>query len=619
MLNKRSGSVPTHNFYDFGSIVLKASQRKGPGKPGEIRFWESEKSPSNPRGAVVRLPNPPKVEGLPAPTEADLWSPVAAGDPSGKSSKKEDRQGISKISDDLDKVISGKIDTGNLGVTLKTIADRLKEMKPHGDYSTFDEYFTEALEEEEASDGDPESVFDLIYMDAADALKKTLGDVKDSEESDESSSNEDDSEDRSGRVVEAISPREKRAEALRKISSDIIRVVSDLSAGKISEEDAIDKFHNASGDLVRSTPKTSLGAATRADASMRITARYLTGVDAQLSLAKKHLEHDSMRKILSQQLITTLSHSLEVGVRMTEEANKFFDSDTEKLKKLEEEGPTHKRVLAAFEKIKSGKGENSSMFEEHSKRLLGEMSKALAEYTSATPGTPERAELFIKLKRVNEQHLLAQQQAGLAKSSEVSDKLKLLEVPDPINISYDIKKGLGKPRRSLAKRGMERVSKFISSKVMESSIHDWWGSADRKLYFDTPKVEHKSHGRSYALGAGIHIATNNRDVTTIAHEFGHHIEYMSPVTRERFRAFREERTRGEEAVRLKDLTGDNSYADTEMTKPDKFPHAYCGKEYPGDATEMLSMGIEMMTTDPEEFAKQDGEYFDLVYDVFRGE
>lgn len=64
-------------FYNL-SLITKTKK----GKPGEHRFWESKKSPQNPSGEVIRLPDPPKVEGMPPPKEDDLWvepEPVSEG------------------------------------------------------------------------------------------------------------------------------------------------------------------------------------------------------------------------------------------------------------------------------------------------------------------------------------------------------------------------------------------------------------------------------------------------------------------------------------------------------------------------------------------------------------
>ena len=46
---------------------------------------------------------------------------------------------------------------------------------------------------------------------------------------------------------------------------------------------------------------------------------------------------------------------------------------------------------------------------------------------------------------------------------------------------------------------------------------------------------------------------------------------------------------------------------------------YVGKPYAWDSTEMLSMGIEKLYTDPVHFAEADPEYFGVVVGLLRGE
>lgn len=60
--------------------------------------------------------------------------------------------------------------------------------------------------------------------------------------------------------------------------------------------------------------------------------------------------------------------------------------------------------------------------------------------------------------------------------------------------------------------------------------------------------------------------------------------------------------------------------DTGITRKDNFKDPYCGKDYIDRrgkrvATEILSMGVQMLFTDPVGFAKDDREYFDFVVGV----
>jgi len=66
------------------------------------------------------------------------------------------------------------------------------------------------------------------------------------------------------------------------------------------------------------------------------------------------------------------------------------------------------------------------------------------------------------------------------------------------------------------------------------------------------------------------------------------------------------------------LTGNNNYAENEVSTPDRFRHAYMGKRMPNGHTEIISMGIEEMYYRPAEFAKEDPDYFDFIFKVLRG-
>ena len=59
-------------LFGLDHILNKAKR----GRPGEHRFWDSRKSPENPMGEVLRLPDPPKLEGMPRVKEEDLWVDV---------------------------------------------------------------------------------------------------------------------------------------------------------------------------------------------------------------------------------------------------------------------------------------------------------------------------------------------------------------------------------------------------------------------------------------------------------------------------------------------------------------------------------------------------------------
>lgn len=100
------------------------------------------------------------------------------------------------------------------------------------------------------------------------------------------------------------------------------------------------------------------------------------------------------------------------------------------------------------------------------------------------------------------------------------------------------------------------------------------------------------------------------DTTVYAHEYGHHLE-TSPGVHEKVMGFYNRRTAGEKAVHL-----GPGYGRSEVTKKDKFIHPYMGKVYP-NASEILSMGIQHLMTDPIGLREKDQDYFDTMIDILQ--
>jgi hypothetical protein len=103
---------------------------------------------------------------------------------------------------------------------------------------------------------------------------------------------------------------------------------------------------------------------------------------------------------------------------------------------------------------------------------------------------------------------------------------------------------------------------------------------------------------------------------TFVHEMGHAIETRHPDLLQQSLAFVARRTAGESARLLRDLMNDPRYELLEVARPDKFISPYIGKEYVG-ASEVLSMGLEMLATDPIGFAELDADMFEFIVALLR--
>ncbi len=114
-------------------------------------------------------------------------------------------------------------------------------------------------------------------------------------------------------------------------------------------------------------------------------------------------------------------------------------------------------------------------------------------------------------------------------------------------------------------------------------------------------------------------------VTTVIHELGHGIERRMEGALGASFAFLRHRTKGETPSKLNEVYPGSGYEDNEYGSKDKFdlafpiPRAYyVGKQY-NDATELISMGAEMLYSDPVGFCKKDPEYATFVIGILHGD
>ena len=110
-------------------------------------------------------------------------------------------------------------------------------------------------------------------------------------------------------------------------------------------------------------------------------------------------------------------------------------------------------------------------------------------------------------------------------------------------------------------------------------------------------------------------------IEVAVHEAGHSMDTMAREHADKVEAFYKRRTAGEPLEKLRDVTGGN-YKETEVTRRDKFIHPYQGKEYKfrndsgSFASEVTSMGVQMLYEDPLKVAQQDPELFEFLWDLF---
>ena len=171
---------------------------------------------------------------------------------------------------------------------------------------------------------------------------------------------------------------------------------------------------------------------------------------------------------------------------------------------------------------------------------------------------------------------------------------KLLEVENPVD--FVVKGG---------KKSDKKVINFISK----------WINGDRIDVKTIDILRDPKVTRSYFDEGRIVLGKKVGD-EDVVHEFGHWFEENVSAVNRDARKFLKRRTKGERAKKLSDLTGNSAYAKWEKAKPDKFIRPYVGTIYE-DATEIVSMGIEMLYTDPVKFAEADPDMFDTIIGFLR--
>lgn len=125
----------------------------------------------------------------------------------------------------------------------------------------------------------------------------------------------------------------------------------------------------------------------------------------------------------------------------------------------------------------------------------------------------------------------------------------------------------------------------------------------------------KTTNRAYANPNGdLNIGNNTKngevDKRVLFHEMAHHVEFENSRYSAAAREFVQSRATGEE-MKLKDITGNPSYGNSEKAIPGDFINPYVGKVYKSGSTEVLSVGAERFhsKTTAKNFIERDREHF----------
>lgn len=152
-----------------------------------------------------------------------------------------------------------------------------------------------------------------------------------------------------------------------------------------------------------------------------------------------------------------------------------------------------------------------------------------------------------------------------------------------------------------------------SSKLVAES-YDFYPSDWIKKSIDYSMIDVGSAKRAYYNPALAEMRlAGDTSLKTAIHEMAHRMESVNKVIVDRERAYFNKRTEGEKSVKLKDIVSGSKYGSDEITKVDHFLNPYMGKEYPNHY-ELLSMGVEMLYSEPLELMK-DPDMYDWVIEM----
>ena len=178
-----------------------------------------------------------------------------------------------------------------------------------------------------------------------------------------------------------------------------------------------------------------------------------------------------------------------------------------------------------------------------------------------------------------------------------------------------------------AKIGEIRGVGGISSETLSSHLNDS-RSAMKKIVMDaydvyptdwiqksidrgnlTPKAVKRGYYSEFDRVIALSGEGNAQTYGTAIHELGHRFEMAVPEIRKAEKEFYEYRTDGEKLVWMGE-----GYKRSEKTRVDNFINKYIGKDYVGQAYELVSMGFQYAFTEPETLFK-DEEYAKWIYGI----
>lgn len=230
--------------------------------------------------------------------------------------------------------------------------------------------------------------------------------------------------------------------------------------------------------------------------------------------------------------------------------------------------------------------------------------------------------------------------AGMARITALNTELNALR-DDPRHawaVHYGLHRALGSHQGGISREFGPDFPQGLPREVADSGW-SWFtrrvGSANLPKKNAVVEFHPTSESRSFCVGREVHLSYGASS-SVVVHELGHWLEHNRDDVRTaaiRFleRRFKQTSTPGD-IKKLSDLTGSSTYAPTEVAFRDRFADPYVGKLYTGlasfpgasggvggriTATEVVSMGIQMLYQNPGRFKSTDPQHYYFTLGVMR--
>lgn len=341
---------------------------------------------------------------------------------------------------------------------------------------------------------------------------------------------------------------------------------SDFKEAEARATKARDKWHK----LDRKSQKDR-EAYNKADAEFQaVSDKYKGNRKPKDIMADYQKETDQASKVLFQH---NLNEAKAVRAKMKEIDSRWEEDIKQAVK---DKATQEKRVDEMFDRMKK------SNLPDSDPRAFDMIDKSLAE-------SRKLGEINTRLKELRDGP--GEQYKNLVK---VDSPTKIIVAPGSERNRGKVKDGW--------KTGREAFQEIVSDEVLPKGTPVQFVNTDEDRSFH---LSIKPHSRvAMAEYAG---------PITMTHELGHAAEEENPRLLKRSIDWRNGRTKGEKLQKLSDVTGDDSFDSSEVTKPNKFIDSYIGKDYGSRASEVFSMGIQEMYRAPKRLADRDPDMFDFIY------